>query len=67
MSNTQKFQIDIWFDQAPNKIKLGTVSIYADSQEKAMELARVHTEYELSGVDTTAWQVHEESKIIYEY
>ncbi len=59
MPKTQKFQIDIWFNQAPNKIKLGTVNIYADSEQIALELAQAHTEYQLSGVDQTTWQVKE--------
>ncbi len=59
MSQIQKFQIDVWFEQVPNKVKLGEVNIYAETEEKALELARAHTSYHLSGVGKTKWQVQE--------
>jgi hypothetical protein len=57
--NMRKFFIEIWFDGLPNKIKLGEVSVYAETEDKALELARAHTDYQISGVDKTHWQVHE--------
>jgi hypothetical protein len=63
MQKTQKFKIEIWFNQAPNKIKLGSVNIYADSEKIALELAQAHTEYQLSGVDQTTWQTHEPKRL----
>ncbi len=57
--NVRKFQIEIWFSQVANKIQLGKVTIYAETEAKALELAKASTEYFVSGVDQVAWQVRE--------
>lgn len=56
---TQQFRIQIWFDAVPDKFLLGTVSVYAETEELALELAKTHTQYQVSGVDKVNWQVKE--------
>lgn len=64
MPKIQKFRVDIWFNELPNKIKLGSVRIYADTEDIALGLARAHTDYQVSGVDETIWQV-KERQVVY--
>ncbi len=40
-----RYQVEIWFDQLPERIKLGTVTIVAKTQTEALELAAAHTEH----------------------
>ncbi len=56
---TRNFRIQIWFDTVPDKILLGIVSVHAETEEGALNLARAHTDYRLSGVDNVEWQVRE--------
>lgn len=57
--DTQQFRIQIWFDAVPDKFLLGTVAVYAQTEEMALELAKAHTKYQLSGVDKVNWRVRE--------
>ncbi len=61
----KKFQVDIWFEQLPDYVKLGAVHVYASTEAEAIELAKNHTEYEISGVDGVTWQVREPAAIYY--
>ena len=56
---TQKFRIQVWFDTVPDKVLLGAVSVYAETEAGALDLAKAHTQYKLSGVDEVNWQVRE--------
>ena len=58
-AQTKKFKIQIWFDSASAKVELGTAFVYANTETEALELARAHTEYKVSGVDNVDWQVRE--------
>ena len=41
----QKYNVEIWFDQMPNKIKLGTVEIMAEDEAIALQQAIKNTEH----------------------
>lgn len=55
----RNFRIQIWFDAVPDKMLLGIVSVYAETEEGALSLAKAHTDYRLSGVDNVNWEVRE--------
>lgn len=44
-----KFKIDIWFDQKPEKINLGSVIIEAENEENAYKIAVQKTEHWVAG------------------
>lgn len=44
-----KFKIDIWFDQKPEKISLGSVVVEAETEEEAYKIAWHKTEHWLVG------------------
>ncbi len=56
---TRNFRIQIWFDALPDKMLLGIVSVYAETEEGAINLAKAHTDYRLTGIDNTSWEVRE--------
>lgn len=56
---TQQFRVQVWFDAVPDKVLLGTVSVYAETEESALQLAQTHTQYHVSGVDSANWRVRE--------
>lgn len=60
--NLRKFQIQVWFETAPDKVLLGTVSVFAETEERALELAKSHTHYQVAGVDNVTWQVREAAR-----
>jgi hypothetical protein len=44
-----KFEIDIWFDEKPEKLHLGSVIVEAASEEEAYKLAWHKTEHWMIG------------------
>lgn len=44
-----KYKIDIWFDQKPEKLHLGSISVEAETEEKAYRLACDKTELWVAG------------------
>lgn len=57
---TRGFQIEISFSSFRGREILGTVSVHADSEDDALELARFLTSYKISRPpDKLAWQVRE--------
>ncbi len=56
-----KFSIQIWFDSPQSKTLLSTVAVYAETEERAIELAKTNTEYLVSGVNDMRWQVREQA------
>ena len=44
-----KFKIDIWFDQKPKKLFLGSVTVEAINEEKAYKIAVEKTEHWMMG------------------
>jgi hypothetical protein len=55
----RKFQIEVWFQGLSGHALLGTIIVPADTEEKAIALAKDHTEYRVSGVDNVEWEVRE--------
>ncbi len=39
-----KYKIDIWFNQKPEKLRLGSVIVEAETEEKAHQIACDNTE-----------------------
>ncbi len=39
-----KFKVDIWFNQKPEKLHLGSVVVEAETEEKAYQIACNNTE-----------------------
>ena len=44
-----KFKIDIWFDQKPEKLHLGSVLVEAKTEEEAYRIAGQKTEHWVVG------------------
>lgn len=44
-----KFKIDIWFDQQPEKLHLGSVTVEAETEEQAYHMACDKTEVWVAG------------------
>ena len=44
-----KYKIDIWFDQKPKKIHLGSVAVEAKDEEEAFKIACQKTEHWMVG------------------
>ncbi len=44
-----KYKIDIWFDQEPEKLHLGSVVVEAETEEEAYKTALSKTEHWVAG------------------
>ena len=43
------YLVDIWFDQKPERLKLGTVKVQAENEPKALREAEIKTEHWVMG------------------
>lgn len=59
----RNFRIQVWFEAMPDKILLGIVSVCAETEEGALNLAKAHTDYRLSGIDNVNWEVREPAAV----
>lgn len=55
----RRFQIEISFGGLRGRVMLDIVSVYAETEQEALELARAHTSYTIGGADRVAWKVRE--------
>lgn len=44
-----KYNVDIWFDQKPEKLRLGSVVVEAETEEEAYKAALEKTEHWVTG------------------
>lgn len=44
-----KFKVDVWFNQKPEKLHLGSVVVEAETEEEAYKIACQETEHWVAG------------------